>query len=442
MFRKFGLTLLLASAVSGTCFGLDNPPFPRIAANDIGSPQNYEDPTVQAQLARFNFALINIWPGWSGGHGGVSIQQVVQNITALNPNSLVFIYTDVNELGDADNSGSDVWSVERNKLNSMGWWLYPNGGGGTRVKSTWGTNYYTINTTSFVPVDSNGYHFTDWMAHYLVSTFYAPNPALAGIYTDNVPYLPFVDGDWNRDGTTDSKDNTTVATWDRLGYQNLFKVERSLLPSGKYLIGNLSNFGNPAAVFPELQGQLNGGFMEGLIGYSWSVETWSGWTQMMAAYRKIMGAIAAPKLAMFAQIGSPTDYQSVRYGLASCLMDDGYFTFNSTSGYSDMPWFDEFNAALGQSTSAPATTAWQKGVYRRDFANGIALVNPKGNGTQTVTLEADFRHLSGTQAPAINNGQTTRTVTLNDRDGILLLRTTAPATVTQKPNAPANVIVQ
>ena len=72
-------------------------------------------------------------------------------------------------------------------------------------------------------------------------------------------------------------------------------------------------------------------------------------------------------------------------------------------------------------------------MYRRDFENGIALVNPKGNGTQTVTLETSYKHLSGTPAPTINNGQTVTTVTLNDRDGVILLRVTPQAAVVPGP---------
>ena len=84
-----------------------------------------------------------------------------------------------------------------------------------------------------------------------------------------------------------------------------------------------------------------------------------------------------------------------------------------------------FNTSLGTATSAPPTAAWQNGVYRRDFQNGIALVNPKGNGPKTVSLETSYTHLSGQQAPTVNNGQTVTTVTLNDRDGVILLRTSA-----------------
>src|SRR6185312_12332296 len=85
-------------------------------------------------------------------------------------------------------------------------------------------------------------------------------------------------------------------------------------------------------------------------------------------------------------------------------------------------WFDEYNAKLGTATTVPPTSAWQKGVWRRDFTNGIALVNPKGNGAQTVQLGGTFVKLKGSQAPTVNSGQTVTSVTLQDRDGIILLR--------------------
>jgi Hypothetical glycosyl hydrolase family 15 len=132
----------------------------------------------------------------------------------------------------------------------------------------------------------------------------------------------------------------------------------------------------------------------------------------------------------------------MRYGLATCLMDDGYYEFIGTD-YHTILWFDEYNASLGQATSPPPTAAWQSGVWRRDFQNGIALVNPKGNGIQTVTLETSYQKIKGTQVPSINNGQTVTTVTLQDRDGIILMRVGAAATATTPavPAAPGSMSV-
>ena len=210
---------------------------------------------------------------------------------------------------------------------------------------------------------------------------------------------------------------------------------------GKYQLGNVSDWGG-APSLSYLAGTLNGGLMEAMIGFSYSVETWGSWGEMMRRYRLVMASVVEPKLVVFAQVGVANNYQAFRYGFASCLMDDGYYEFSlAANNFSGTFWFDEFDTKLGNATTGPQTAAWQKGVYRRDFDNGIALINPRGNGAQTVQLEAPYRKLSGTQDPAVNDGQTVRTVTLQDRDGIILLRTTAaPATAVPKP--PAAVTVQ
>jgi hypothetical protein len=69
------------------------------------------------------------------------------------------------------------------------------------------------------------------------------------------------------------------------------------------------------------------------------------------------------------------------------------------------------------------------------------LVNPKGNGVRTVTLETNYVKIKGTQAPTVNSGATVRTVTLKDRDGIILLRTGATATASVSPEAPDDFAV-
>jgi hypothetical protein len=140
----------------------------------------------------------------------------------------------------------------------------------------------------------------------------------------------------------------------------------------------------------------------------------------------------------FHQLDVPGNYQGMRYGLATCLMDNGYYEYSTD--YHTINWFDEYNTSLGQAISAPPTAAWQKGVWRRDFQNGIALVNPKGNGPQTVTLETSYKKINGTQVPSINNGQTVTTVTLLDRDGLILLRLNPAASSTPAvPMAPTGV---
>lgn len=429
------LTGLFATAEAQT---FTAPPFPRLASLWTGN-QVYQNAATQQALAHGTIAVINVWPGWQSS-SGMSVQQVITNIKAINPNTLVFNYMINSEIAqEPANPSASVWGPVYKKIDAMNWWLYVNGTSGTHAFSwpgTWG-----VNNTLFTPTDSNGDNWVTWFDKWTVSTFSAPTPALDGFYEDNVTWLPLVNADWNRDGTTDLTTNPQAQQWVRQGDALHFDTMHKLMP-GKFQLGNISNWGDPSSVLTEFQGKVDGGFMEGLLGRTWSPEVWGGWSTMMKYYRRSMANLSGPQLGMFSAVGSPTDYQGFRYGFASCLMDNGYFVYNSDGNYTDTPLFDEYNAVLGNAVTAPPTAPWQNGVYRRDFTNGIALVNPKGNGAVQVTLETNFRRLSGTQAPAINSGQTVLTLTLQDRDGIILMRTTpvaAPAPAIPAP--PASVVV-
>ena len=417
--------LLLASGA----LAADKPPFPRLAGVNISGPHNYDDPAYQAQLAKLSFAVINYWPGWDGSHT-MTMEQVVRNIKARNPDTKIFLYQ-ISMEGD-DYSGA--FAPVKAKIDQMHWWAYPAGATGDRIQSQYGAQQdkpvHVINTTLFTPRDSSGYQYWEWHTRWIVQNYVKPNPSIAGLFEDAVFWKPRTDADWNRDGVIDSQNSANAAKWLREGYRARFALMHQLMP-GKIIIGNVADWGHKDAVLTELNQTLQGGVMEGILGTRYAPEKWGSWSEMMRWYRKTMAAIAEPKLVTFNQRGVKTDYQALRYGLASCLLDDAYFSFtDSAQMYKGLVWFDEYDAKLGQAVQAPATTAWQNGVYRRDFENGIALVNPRGNGPREVTLEEDFKRIAGKQAPAVNNGQVTRKVQLNDRDGIILLRlkpTSAPS---------------
>ena len=421
----------IALAASTTSFAWNPPNFPRVGGIQIGSPFNYQDPTYEANLAKQSIMVLADYPTMAPG--GMSMQQAVSNIKAKNPNALVFTYVNANQLRSDQALGTTSWGPYRSTINSMKWWLYSDKSLTKFVNSGFGTpGDNAINMTLFTPKDSSGNTAIDWMTRFFVNTYSKPAPAIDGFFMDNVFWRPYIDGDWNRDGVVDSQTNPTVQSWLRQGYARYFSLVKTLMP-GKYQLGNIGDWGNPSSTLTEYQGMVNGGVLEAFIGKSWSVETWAGWANMLAQYRKVMSASAAPKLVIFNQWGSSTDYQGMRYGLGTCLLDDGYYSFTDTNkGYYGVVWFDELDQSLGAAQAKP-TAAWQKGVWRRDFDNGIVLVNPKGNGPQTVTLETSYLKIRGTQDPATNSGQSVTTVTLKDRDGIMLLRpnpVTRPATPT------------
>jgi Hypothetical glycosyl hydrolase family 15 len=422
MFRRALISTLCAFVFTqvhaSTASTPTSPLFPLTAAYLNSGNMNYGVPTYAAQIAQVNLVILQVWPNFTSN--GMNMQQVVQQIKKSNPNEVVLLYQDINEL---QTSPDAVWDPLLTALNNNHWWLYSSGTNGSKVVSNFGNGNYETNTTLVYPADSSNQYYVDWRANWIITNFATPNPAIDGIFTDNVFWSPRVNGDWQQNGTSDSDTSTTARQWYRQGYQRFINDLKAGMP-GKYQTGNIADWGGTSSVITEYNQLMQGGLMEGMIGQSWSYET-QGFQQMMTAYKKMMGAIAQPQLVVFQEDGSTTDYQGMRYGLASCLLGNAYFDYYTGQGLSS---FDEYSANLGAATSSPfPSAAYQKGVYRRDFANGIALVNPKGNGTQTVTLETSYRKLSGTQDPSVNNGQTVTSVTLNDRDGVILMRLSAQA---------------
>jgi hypothetical protein len=402
----------------------DKPPFPRLGGFKTSAPQAYEDPAYQAQLAKLNVAVLNNFPGWEAAHH-TTFKAVVDQIKARNPNTLIFMYANMNE-AVKDNPG--VWIDVYNKLNANKWWLYSSGTSGLPVTSTWGPNFGITNYTMGAATDSSGKRYLDWYPTWSYNTFLKSAPNVDGVLTDNFFWKPRVNGDWNRDGVIDSKDSAIAQKLHREGMAKYIAVWRQILP-GKYQLGN-GDWGNPSSVAPEYDQLLNGSLLERAIGDSWSpegksitgaVNSWGSWKLMMQHYWRLMHDTADPKLVIFQQWGVKTDYQAFRYGFASCLMDDGYYDF-AVGKYTEIPWFDEYDAKLGQAVTPPPRTPWKNGVWRRDFENGIALVNPRGNGQQTVDLGGTFKRISGKQDTTVNNGATATQITLKDRDGIVLMR--------------------
>jgi len=164
---------------------------------------------------------------------------------------------------------------------------------------------------------------------------------------------------------------------------------------------------------------------------------------MQGDYQSMMDNSAWPNLIMFGARGTTTgtsDYTSstvqydggknygfMRYALCSCLMENGYFTYSLDETYdiSEINWFDEFNVILGEPIQGPSRTAWSNGVYERLYQNGLVLLNPRGNGQQTVNVttlgNGLFKHFSGTQDSTTNNGASVTTVTLGNGDGLILI---------------------
>ncbi len=419
MTRRLLILGLLAASLFAPAHPATAQNFPRTGGYLIGGSTT---PLTPAHVAPLDVVMLGAYEGWKNSQG-LNPSQFAAAAKALNPNFKMFIYTNIESLNNDPPQPADL-----DLIGTVPWWLYESGTSGTMAPGCCGSAPYSINVTTYSKV-YNGQNYPTWRGKRDVGVFVTPFPSVDGLYVDNVYAVPRWNGDFTLSGTTQSKSDPTTQHIYRMGYVAYFNSVRAAGSSAQQMItGNVADWYSYASDLADYQGVLNGGVMESIIGQSYSYESQS-WATMMASYTTTMNALAAPKYGIFSvDADSATDYQEARYALGSCLLGDGYFYFH-VSNYNDYVTLDEYSVNLGTANVPalvfPGAAAWQKGVYRRDFQNGIALVNPKGNGPQTVTLETSYKHISGTQDPSVNNGQTVTTVTLNDRDGVILLRLTS-----------------
>jgi len=413
--------------------------FPRIGAYEISGTKRTAEPQYRQRLAKHDIVILGLWEGWvaidTATKNRLSNRDIVVDIkkraAAIGNNGiLIGKYTAINESSSDPNGKAATENSEKlysevgpGYRNNNDWWARNSAGENTSsYRGNWNTNM-----TEYVTRDRNGDTWPEWAVTRNYQRFFRDIPELDIWFIDNWFYRPRVKADWDGDGVNDDKNSATLRKAFRKGFINGLRRGRQLAPS-KIFMGNVD--GDPqsnAGMLTEsdYKGQITA-LYEGAIGMSWSQETWSSWESMMKQYQTTL-ANAQNRILIMTVHGDATDYSLMRYGLASCLMDDGYYYYTTNdTGYRSGLWFDEYDVDLGYAIDPPQYSAWQKGIYRRRFQNGVVLVNPKGNGTRTVQLESGYSRISGKQDPVTNSGQAVSSVTLAARDGIVLLNNQAP----------------
>lgn len=114
------------------------------------------------------------------------------------------------------------------------------------------------------------------------------------------------------------------------------------------------------------------------------------------------------------------NYRIMRLGLGTALLGQGYYAYDLNDRWRGQLWFyDEYDVDLGKSLGDPVKI--KTGLWRRDFENGIVVVN--GTGTaQTVTLNGTFHEINGTQDRTANGGRTVTAPSIPALDARIYLR--------------------
>jgi hypothetical protein len=178
---------------------------------------------------------------------------------------------------------------------------------------------------------------------------------------------------------------------------------------------------------PDLQPFVNGRMFESFP------TPWHGdgsWQASVDSYLTLENQVGYPAAMVIngntGNTGQNANWRQVRYGLCSTLLGDGFFTYDFGETDHGQIWeYDEMKVNLGQPLNDPVNLTggqWvQPGLWRRDFENGVSLVNSTGV-VQSTELEIEMERLSGTQDPAVNDGRISTSVAIPPKDGLILLR--------------------
>ncbi len=335
-------------------------------------------------------------------------------IRQLNPKIKIIAYiTSQNIFEPSFNSNESVLRKELAAGINDSWWLRDESG--NRL-SDW-PNAHVLNVTDYCsPI--NSYRWNEYLPN-----FVAKNIMSSGFW-DGV----FYDNTWNgaawfnggnislsNNGKRNSATELDIA-WVN-GMKKIFTRTKELWP-GAIIVSNGSFTDNYLS-------SLNGWMLEDFPTPWQNGGTWSG---VIQSYLKLSNGNQNYNIINNAASGQ-TNYADFRYGLTSSLMGNGFYSFDSGSAdHAQLWWYDEYGVDLGGKQNSAYNLldknnkTVKSGLWRRDFTNGIALVNSTDKEQRYLFVKEEFEKISGIQDPVINNGQKINWVKIAPHDGLLLLK--------------------
>lgn len=342
----------------------------------------------------------------------------IQEIRRLNPSVIILAYITSQEIIDDINNYNEAYlrqEVARNIID--GWWLRD--GQGNKVSNWPGTSM--LNLSNNVLPNEQGKRFNDYLPEFVINNLKSSG-LWDGVFYDNTwGDVSWVNGgnlDVNNDGKKD-----TAATADSLwaaGFKKMLAKTRSLAGKEFIIVGN----GN---VYFPYQSLLNGMMLEHFPSPWENGGTWSG---SMATYLRLPGVNVYPQIPVINIYDkNQTNYSHFRFGLTSALLGDGFYSFDyDVTSHGQTWWYDEYDINLGTAQSAPynlldnSSQKLKPGLWRRDFKNGVVIVNST-NKKQTYVLNSEeLEKIKGNQDAIFNNGQRVNYIQLAPSDGGIFLK--------------------
>jgi hypothetical protein len=344
----------------------------------------------------------------------------IRALRTLNPNIRIIAYIDSSDIASARfveetylpgyklaHRLPEEWFLHRGK-ERVGYW----------------SGAWMLNNTDVSPKDSSGKRWSDYLPEFIQTELWSSG-LWDGFFLDNALIGPtwFVGNglDMNGDGKADN-DAEVNASW-KSGWIRMAKDLRSRLGSKAILVGNGAS---------EYSQYLNGVLFENF--------PTNGWSNTMKGYTSAVNGSQKPVFSCVNSNSNNTnnaaDYRSMRMGLISTMLSDGYYSFDyGDRDHGQAWWYDEYDASLGGATGAmssltsPSNAAIADGVWWREYEKGAVVVNSTSK-TQHVDLPSVYERLRGTQDPKVNSGRLETSIDLPPNDALMLYRRTQTSSLT------------
>ncbi len=352
----------------------------------------------------------------------------LKKIRELNPNIIILAYITSQEANADiyDSPWSYNASLRKKLLNGIdnGWWLRDKNN--KRVSFWEGT--YMLNLSEGAKLSSSGKKWNDYLPEF-VSREIISTGLWDGLMYDNI----WGDLAWVKEGIDIDNDGQVKSTTEinnkwALGTKRMLNNTRELIGPNYLILGN-------GKVYSDYQSFLNGVMLEGFPA------PWEGggvWSNIIRTYSDIKKLNNTPNITIInSGLGNNQNYQAMRFGLTSTLMENhGYFSFDfGTSDHGQIWWYDEYNVNLGRAKTSAYNLldkdnySYKNGLWRRDFAEGIVLVNSSDRDQLYVFNNEEFEKINGAQDRSVNNGSIINFIKIKANDGVVLLKRSSLPTI-------------
>lgn len=357
----------------------------------------------QAALAKWDLVVLDMDVGWQ-------FPEKIRQLRRDNPNIKIIAYVSAGEIAKARAVG-DPTSPGYALAHRVSEANFMHGTNGQRL--SWWPGADLMNATNLGPAPA-GQRWFDILPAF-VHDVLMPTGLWDGVFLDAAysDVTSFYGNGIDPDGDGHANTSASVnAAW-RAGISILLTNMRTAIGPNKLIMNNSS------AAYAT---QVNGALFENFLQY--------GWAAPMREYLDATAKNVQPTITSFntntRNQEASTDYRLMRYGLASTLLGNGYYSFDAgDSGHARTWWYDEYDVSLGAPKAAArrltgSGSGITPGVWMREYARGVAIVNSE-TVPRTIPLPGVFEKIRGSQDAHINDGRLIRSLDIGAQDGVLLL---------------------